>query len=168
MNAETLDRLLLDRALGALTPDAAALLDAFLREHPEQLAAARRLDATTDLARKALAAPLTLDAKLPAFPRERIEAAQRRSHAAGWARGGLAMAAALLLGFSAAWILLPRPPQSPPQIVDSTPRPRASTAPPPGMWSVERLRDRVQQGRTNVVPARLTWTRPGRRPVFGG
>lgn len=97
MNPETLERLLLDRSLGVLSPDAAALLDAYLARDPDAFRRAAALDATVDLARQAMAddAPA---GQLPPFPAERLQrtaVAFRRWRIIGRAA---ALAACIVLG----------------------------------------------------------------------
>jgi anti-sigma factor RsiW len=54
MERDLLEKLLIDRHLGELPPDAAALLDEYLALRPEAAANAGRIGATLDLARDAL------------------------------------------------------------------------------------------------------------------
>lgn len=63
MDAETVDRLLIDRALGELPPDTAALLAAFLEKSPEYQKLAADTELTMHAARLALAS--SPSAKLP-------------------------------------------------------------------------------------------------------
>lgn len=64
MNAETLDRLMLDCALGQLPPDSEALLDEYLRLHPDAAELGAEYAETVGLTRKILVAP----APKQAFP----------------------------------------------------------------------------------------------------
>jgi len=101
MNTETLEALLADRALGALTPEVAELLDAHLARDPEAAQQAAALDATVRLARETVAcAGSPLPASLPAA-RWREQAAVQRGHARAWELSRLA--AAVLLGLSLGW-----------------------------------------------------------------
>ena len=58
MDAETLQRLMLDRALGALPSDCETLLDAYLASRPEAAALSRELDAAVGTIHGGLAKPL--------------------------------------------------------------------------------------------------------------
>jgi anti-sigma factor RsiW len=66
MDRETVNRLMLDRALGALPADCEILLAEYLQTHPEVAADASEIEATASLARKALAEPVPTH--MPAFP----------------------------------------------------------------------------------------------------
>ena len=55
IDPEILERLLIDRALGELSPDAEALLDDYLAREPEASEEAEEIARTADLARRALA-----------------------------------------------------------------------------------------------------------------
>ncbi|MCK6482533.1 MAG: hypothetical protein HUU22_19065 [Phycisphaerae bacterium] len=97
MNPETLERLLLDRSLGALSTDAAALLDAYLARDADAVGRAAALVSTVDLARRALADGASGGA-LPPFPAARLRREAvvfRRWRAIGRVT---ALAACVLLG----------------------------------------------------------------------
>jgi hypothetical protein len=80
MNAETLERLMIDRELGGLSDDAAALLDAWLADHPDVAPAAESLYDVIALARRAL--PPTAAEMPPAWnPSNADDDAARRSPA---------------------------------------------------------------------------------------
>jgi len=166
MNPELLERLLIDRGLGALAPDAVQLLDAYLREHPQEAASARDYSNVASLARRALATPEGVT--LPAFPRDRILLAERTAQRWRRARAGLAVAASIVVGFGLAWMALPRTGVAP---VDGGP-PQMAAAEMEGsnsssLWSAERAFGRSSPARSAGAPAGFTWTSTGRRPAFG-
>jgi anti-sigma factor RsiW len=57
MKTETLDSLLMDRALGALSPEIAELLDSYLIQDPDAAQHAANLKSTVELARLTVALP---------------------------------------------------------------------------------------------------------------
>ena len=133
MNPTTLERLMIDDALGALPPDVSALL----AEHcpPADRAAWHSLAAAAKSAGQI--APLPLPA-----PRFRP----------GCARRVLAIAALLLLGL-AIGLALPRPHQSPLAITPSPPAPQAhlqtaAASGVPDFWSTQRLLASAQSNRS--------------------
>jgi anti-sigma factor RsiW len=101
MRAELLEQLLIDRSLGQLPPEVAALLDAYLAADPAAAAEGAAYGEAVSLARRAIegaeAAPM-----LPAFDRKRVDAGVRRR---AWRqRGRIAlalagMAACVAVGF---------------------------------------------------------------------
>lgn len=92
MNTELLERLLVDRAFGQLSPDVAALLSEHLATHPDDEKLAGELAEVVTLAAAALKRPITV-AALPTP----IPALLWRQRAHHW----LAMAASFALGASA-------------------------------------------------------------------
>lgn len=168
MDAEALERLMLDRGLGALSPDCETLLAEYLDMRPEAAAACRRIDQTIDLARRALgegpAEPL------PAFPAERLLRA-RRSHR-GWKMAGgiVGVAASILIGFGAHAILFRAAPPNAPRLgsyaVANSGGQRASEADyGSGFWSGRRLYERAST--TPRQPAKLIWDSPAKVPHMG-
>jgi hypothetical protein len=104
MDTETLERLLMDRALGALPADAEALLAAWVSDHPEKRAVAERIERTVGAARAALAEEKPV--RLPPFPVEAIgrRLAERRRWAVVGEVAGLAACVLVGIGLHAAWI----------------------------------------------------------------
>ena len=92
MNTELLERLLVDRAFGQLSPDVAALLSEHLATHPEEEKLAGELAEIVALAGAALKRPI----RIAAVPTP-IPALLWRQRAHYW----LAMAASFALGVSA-------------------------------------------------------------------
>lgn len=95
MNRECLERLIRDRAAGALEPDVAELLEAFVAGRPEAREL-ERLSAAATLARKALAQPSAI--RVPAFPQAAIARRAGRSRTIRLARP-IALAASLAAAF---------------------------------------------------------------------
>jgi anti-sigma factor RsiW len=94
MNKTFLDALLIDQALGALSSETEALLEAYLEKAPEQAAEMDHIRSAIDLAREAFHEedPTTL----PAF---RAPARLRRRRLRKYSLQAAAMAAALAAGF---------------------------------------------------------------------
>jgi len=136
MKTELLETLLLDRALGELSPEVSALLDAHLARDPAAARRATELTDTFQLARAASAAP-------PASPRrpldvERLRRTQRAQRSATRRMEIFRLAACLALGLGLGWLArAPRPPAA----IAAVPPPAVSTnAPPPArFWSLARL-----------------------------
>jgi anti-sigma factor RsiW len=98
MTGETLKRLLLDRAVGALPEDVCELVDAYAAFEPQaaaELAAWRKTVASAD---RALRDASVEETQTPPFPRRRLAAAAAGRQRLAWA-GRLAMAAGIVLAF---------------------------------------------------------------------
>jgi len=128
MDAAILERLMIDDALGALSPDVRALLQAHLSGRESELAQWHRVADTAKLALP----PATVES-LPPFPRR-----------FGWRMApslamGLAAAAVLLLGIGIGWRVAPSP--SVPIAAAHTPAPPrpVATAGVTDFWSSNRL-----------------------------
>ena len=130
MDAAILERLMIDDALGALSPDVRALLQAHLSGRESELAQWQRV---VDTARLALP-PATVES-LPPFPR-RYEWRIAPSLAMG-----LAAAAVLLLGIGIGWRITPSPSPSVAIAAAQTPAPPrpVATAGVTDFWSSKRL-----------------------------
>lgn len=98
MKTTTLDSLLLDRALGELSPEIGELLDAYLAQAPDDAARARRWSLTAQIARTAEA----IDAPAKPLPPWRAPHQRPRWMAP---RELLRLAACLVLGGFAGWSL---------------------------------------------------------------
>ncbi len=193
MNPETLRRLLLDRAVGQLSDDAGALLDAYLARDPAARAELADLIAAVDAARRAVAEePVRVTAAdVPPFPRRAVQAAVVRSarpRAAGTAGRWLALAAGVALAFLAGHYYADRRGDSArrspdplglvqggpsradgPVIVEpddaGAPRSR-SPGLPAGIWHLDPSRlAAAPLGRSPQVEVR--WSSPLRRPQIG-
>ena len=96
MKQEILNRLLIDRSLGALAPDVAALLEAYLEREPADSEAAAEIEESVRLARKALeGGPAVQLPPLKMLPLPEQPPAEHRRRRAWWPAE---LAAALVLG----------------------------------------------------------------------
>ena len=100
MDADTLERLIMDRALGALPADTEALLAAYLEHQGQATTQAKGFDQIVSLARQALAAAAPPAAALPPFPKAKFARAQRMRRLRLAAVQAAALAACVLVGFS--------------------------------------------------------------------
>ena len=106
MNAKTLDRLLIDRALGSLSEDVAALLTAYLEQHPEASRRGGEFEDAATAARQVLRQPSS--ATLPPFPTAAVQRSEQHRRRLTWARGVSGLAASLLAGVGlGSWLLAP-------------------------------------------------------------
>jgi anti-sigma factor RsiW len=146
MNDEILERLLMDRCLGELSPDASALLDDWLGREPAAKAKAAELVDTLQLARHALRHD-----PAPAVLRPRFRAP-------AWIPSLAAMAACFAVGVGLTWLLLR--PLAPPQPVAAITAPAEDST----FWS----RDRLQAFARPAISAQplVQWTSPVRQPQF--
>jgi hypothetical protein len=180
MDDETLERLVIDDALGALPDDARALLAGYLESRPPMAARAAAIREAVALARSA--SPGGPHAPLPPFPAERL----RRSAAAARRRRlvvrAAAAAACLLLGWAAGRGMAGRestPPASAP--MDAAPAQTGVRAPspdrpvpwPPALasaasshasefWSARRIAEQAR--RVQPASPRIEWTTPVEQP----
>ena len=102
MDANTMERLLIDKRLGELPPDTEQLLHAYLRLAPGGEAAAAEIDGVISLASQALRQePLAAPDTLPPLSISEAVRRKRPPRSAGLSGGirPLAMAAALVLAF---------------------------------------------------------------------
>ncbi len=173
MNHETLDRLLVDRALGGLEPDIRELLDAYLDCTPDAAARAQEFAAATDLARRALgevgAAPA-----LPPFPAVALAAAARARRRMVIIGRAASLVACLLLGVAVgAWAVRPAAPG--PAAGGPPPTPgahvpvfvRAETSADGGFWSTRRFYEEMVERKPARAP-QVEWFSPVCQPRIGG
>lgn len=168
MDAETLERLLMDRALGGLAPDVDALLDAYLAQDPSAAERAREFTAAAAAARAVLGAHGR--EALPPFPGPRLaalEAARRRLRIV---RNVTSLAAVLIIGIGLGIGLArdarraPRPDTRPARLVLATvERPMRNTS----MWSKQRLIERARRTHSDA-DLKLIWESAVDRPHLGG
>lgn len=168
MNAETLERLMLDRALGVLPPDCESLLAAYIEKDPQAAAAGREYAATVATARGALAD--AVPSKLPAFPAQRLTDAQRQYRTFKLARGVAGIAASLLIGFGIhAFFFSASPNDSsrsdPIMVAQATVRNDEPTD-AGGFWSAQRLYKRAEAAPQRPAK-RLIWNSPVTVPQPG-
>lgn len=146
-----LEKVLIDRALGVLSPEVEELLRAYLARDPEAATLARRLNETVDLAKRAL--QTEPDAPLPPFPTARMRRAQgnRRRRQRLVAAVGLAVSMLVGLGIGALWFRHgPTPGVGTTPVVQVEAVPGADPLPAPprevqesGFWSLEVLANRA-------------------------
>lgn len=171
MDTETLDRLLMDREMGALSEDARDLLEAYLRHDAGAAARARAFAEVGDLARRALSREAP--SAMPTFPRDRLRrdrVSRRRWRVVGRAA---ALAACLVFGVWLGSVNAPHPMggsgQAPSVLVESPPGPSAGEASSDDtrFWSARRLyRDAV--GAKSNRAKKFIWESPVTKPRRGG
>ena len=187
MNRETLERLMLDDSLGALSDDIRSLLieRVAVAGSPAALCAAtyRR---TVEAARAALSQPER--AALPPFPAERLRreaVALRRRRTVGRIA---ALAASLVLGLGLGYLAFSRaeataPAPAPVAVAQTAPtnpepfpeQPFPGTSPEPtpapavvtDFWSARRLAAQARAVRPQA-PLKVTWLSPVEEPSIGG
>ncbi|HPZ97037.1 MAG TPA: hypothetical protein PL151_08210 [Phycisphaerae bacterium] len=165
MQRDVLERLAMDRAMGALSADVEQLLDAYQRLAPEAAATADEIERTVRLARAALAEKQP--SSMPAFPVagfQQIERWRRRVRQFTYA-GGLAACLTIGLGLGRMTVPVasaPVPGPSAVEIVQTSDTHESdfanATEPKPtqfarsdsndndaGFWSVERLLQKREQ-----------------------
>ncbi|MCL2641317.1 MAG: hypothetical protein FWD53_10760 [Phycisphaerales bacterium] len=142
-----LEALLMDRALGGMSPEVAGLLDAYLERDAESRGRAEAWENVAGLAKRAMREDRV--AELPAFPRRRLEAVRwwgRLGRVAVW---GGAMAACLAVG----WFLGSHKPVAEVEVgnkvaaVENRQEPRVAAV--KDFWSEERLRTVVMERRNS-------------------
>lgn len=175
MNPETLDRLLMDRALGGLSPDVEALLDSWLARNPDAAARARDYDSAAGAARQVLA--INRDAMLPPLRIEQVRRLERTTRQLRIVRNIASLAAVLVIGVAiGAW--QSRPPAARTAPTNDTPTPRlisswlpdratASADKGTGFWSTESLTRPARSPRSHDGP-RVIWNSPIAKPTIGG
>lgn len=163
MDTETLDRLLMDRALGALSPDVETLVAAYLQHDENAAQRAREFGSAADAARDVLRESATV--ALPPFPAVRVQALERARHRLVWVRNAAGLAAAVVIGVGLGFGLAPRPPVERPA---SPPSALYAAAPPGrGFWSVSNLVNEAQAARRSPQ-ARVMWESPVALPKLRG
>ena len=160
MNQDVLDRLLMDRALGALPLDVNALLNAYLEREPAMAARAVEMDQTLALAKRALqphAEPALPPLKVRPLAAGEVNMVPRNRLM--WAVG---LAAAFVLGIGlSAMFLHSTPTPARPVVVEVV---RPVDAGPSGFWSRARWTNLLAKASQPEEP-RLTWISPVKRPV---
>lgn len=166
MDAETLERLVIDRHAGALSADAARLLDAWLATRPEQAAHAADIDATLVAAAQALkgAAPAGNAPPPAAAILARADVMAPVQGRRAWPRR-LALAASVALAFHLGTRMTPSAgmlPKHSAGVALAGPAERDG-----GFWSRRRLMEQVR----SAIPSdnnTIHWSGPLRRPQLGG
>jgi hypothetical protein len=157
MNQTTLEQLMMDEAMTALSPDVSELLAAYLGTVPQGDAQLKCWRETADVARHALVA--TLPVEMPAFPGGQFRRASRFR-----LTGAVSAMAAILVGIGIGryW---ERPSSSHiqyAQIIETAPAPVSVS----DFWSSERLMASIDSGRQPRRSA-WQWTSPARQPFTG-
>lgn len=167
MDTETLERLLMDRALGGLTPDAAELMTAYLAHDAAAAARAREFDAAAAAARAVLRPGG--GAALPSFPALRLRKLEEARRRLRIVRNIAGLAAAIVLGLGIGAGLWRGGGVSPVQT-----RPQAVVVPESrviavagGFWSTERLIEQARHAKRAGAP-RLIWNSAVSEPRPGG
>jgi anti-sigma factor RsiW len=151
MKSDVLERLLIDRGAGELSPDVQELLEAHLEQEPAARSEAAEIEETLRLAKLALAGQ----------PVIRLPRRQPSRRLPSWA---WAMAACFVCGL-ALGILAARARSTPPRTASVPSRETAATTMPreSGFWSASRLRAVLPP-----VPAktenRIVWKSPVKKP----
>lgn len=169
MNADVLDRLLMDRALGVLASDVETLLSAYLEREPEAARRAAEYATATGLAGDVLRAGAV--PSLPPFPEATLRQAETVRRRLRLVRQVASLAACVLIGVGVGtWLSSDHG-----SAVEPGPGPRTtaiavadagSSDTRAGFWSLERLSEGVQQKkRTRSVL--FQWESPIRKPNLG-
>ena len=191
VDAAVLERLLIDRQLGELQPDAARLLKAYLELCPGARGAAEHVEATVTLARQAVSMEEARIGAMPPLSSRAVAAtcggkigSRMRQAAwkpappvgpAGWVRTWTrraAIAATIGLAFVLGHLTGGNTAPQPFGIISMVPEDieRANvhdqTNPPEAFWSIERLR-RAAGDRAPEAQPRVIWTSPLGPPRIG-
>ncbi len=169
MDTKTLEALLLDRALGALSPEVEALLDAYLEHDAVAGQRATEFSDAAIAARRALASNAAAD--LPAFPRQQIEALRKTRRQLAWVRNAGGLAAVIVLGITIGVALQDAMSTSERttvqgELVVVTSRDAATSAASSSIWSSRRIFERLQQPKADA--RNVIWKSAVERPQLGG
>lgn len=169
VDKETLDRLLIDRALGELSEDASALLDAFVQGNPGAALAAGEVRDTLGVVRKALGSRSgDADDTLPApeflhrLPRARLGDSTR----GGFIGFALAASIGLLVWIGIGPAKLPNRPEGGSVITMQAAGGRGTAVKEAGFWAVDQWR-RAYGAQKSRRGSRVEWTGPISRPRIG-
>jgi anti-sigma factor RsiW len=175
MDSETLERLLMDRALGGLSPDVDSLLTTYLETDPQAAARAAEFQAAAITARMAFtqAAPSVL----PPYPASQLEHLGQVRRRLVLIRNVAGLAAALVLGVGLGGAFFrhvgaqgggaiePAGPMLTRVFAVASATAESSGA--EGMWSTQRLYERARSAK-RADTARVFWDSPVEQPRFGG
>jgi anti-sigma factor RsiW len=123
MNQENVERLIIDRALGELNPDAAALLDDWLAREPRMKADAAKIEETLALARSVLSTT-----------KEQPIVQRSKSIRPVWIPWAVGMAACFVVGVGVG--ILPSRQPTPKEAPENV---KVALAQDAGFWSARRL-----------------------------
>lgn len=175
MTDDTLERLLIDRSLGALPTDVDALLTEYLRSRPDAAGRVRELELLIGMTRQVLAARTELPS--PSFPLEQGARRWRTLTQSGSWRAAT-LAACLLIGIGLGALitrherdgaerLSTQPPSPRPVAVESNERENfvmaAPSEPADAFWSANKLIKGAPRG-IGRSSAALQWTSPVSSP----
>jgi anti-sigma factor RsiW len=171
MNPETLEPLLLDRALGELSPPVAALLEEHLARDPAAAQHAAGLAETMQLARRATASPTQSQALRPAADLPWFRRAARQARWRGHLVGLAKLAACLVLGLVLGRALGPESSssaQSRPAALVAAPVTVAAPGSHPKFWSLARHVPDQRAAVSRTGPAerndQMLWASPFKMP----
>jgi anti-sigma factor RsiW len=165
MNAETLERLLIDRASGELPPDTSELLEAYLQATPQNAAAADAIKETLLLAKKSLTPSSTPALPPPDFVRPTIFSVPANSPNWRFAQWAYGMAACFIGGLVLGWFVTRapvQPPQRAPIVINQPASQPVAVA--SGFWSASRLYQAASTAPAVSTRSRIFWESPVRQP----
>lgn len=174
MDSNTLERLVMDRALGELEPDVTVLLDAYLEGRPAERQATEPIARTVQFAREALAEDLPTPAASWSVERinSRLQSRERWGVAGRFAR----LAACVLIGVGVHMAWTGRTAMKPADQTSGGSQMIAAVTPNPGVeltgthnagfWSVKRVYDRAGQHKSETG-RRVIWDSPLSAPRLG-
>jgi len=172
MDREALDRLLLDRSLGALSSDVEALLAAQIETDPSAQQRWSEYASVTTAARQVLHSNTV--SSLPPFPSARIQGLERTRRQLVLFRRVAGLAAALVVGtvLGSWWVRPAAPalqPDKRPAFVHqaSGDTERAGRSEKSDFWSIRRLHQTAQASARDGA-TRVIWDSPVSRPRIGG
>jgi hypothetical protein len=157
MTQEILNRLLIDRSLGALAPDVTALLDGYLEREPDHPEVAGEIEESVRLAKLALrSGPAIQLPPLKLLPLRERPPAESRPRRAWWPAE---LAAALVLGIGLGFLAFR--PGEPARVTLETPAAAvrvetADSGSSDAFWSVKRLA-RAEPKTASSRGPRVTW-----------
>jgi hypothetical protein len=164
MNAETLERLIIDRNSGELTPEVEELLEAYLDGKPELAPEAEQMVETLRLAKLALAETRAPVLPLPEFKGEFPAFAPRTKQHQFVHRWIYGMAACFVGGVLLGLLVMPgRNSDQHPTAAIASQVVAPTTSTNSGFWSINRLR----AAEATVVPRhrdQVVWKSPVRKP----
>jgi hypothetical protein len=164
MNPEILERLLIDRASGELSPDVVALLAAYVSTDSESASQAAQINETLDLAKQALA--LRPQSALPSARFACQSSIPLSGSCAHWwtSRWAYGMAACFAGGLALGLLASRDTPRSPAEeFLSKNPVPNKAAAVETTFWTPQRLYPRHPAAVTNNN-SRLIWKSPVRKP----
>jgi hypothetical protein len=159
MSPKLLESLLTDRALGEHSIEVEALLDAYLRDHPEAQSLSDQIMQTVEVAKQVLND--NTEIRLHEFPLDYMRRVEKRACHSRRLRKGAALAASLLLGIGLGMLSQfraanPIASQGSVAAYQEVPQPYVSSAAKGsrvGFWSSRRFYDRYTRQKYQTSPA---------------